>query len=512
MTSARRLLPQDHPQLGDAASTHWQTPATQQSNNNPGVHNTTLTWFDQTIDHFNWQAPFEGSNGTYKQRVFSYDKYYAPCDSSKPAPIFFYTGNEGPVELYVNSAGLMWENAAEFGALIVFAEHRYYGESMPLGPDSLANSTTLRFLSVEQALADYANLLVTLRNDLAAKHSCISSASDIDVISFGGSYGGMLSFYFRLHYPYLVTGAIAASAPVLFYEDMQPTLNTEPYWAVVTADASPAGGSAPACADNVRRSWDFMYESAKTEQGRAQLSQTFRLCAPLTSAADAVLLEIFLLNAWDTLAMGDYPYPDNYLTVGGPYLPAFPVREACQSMAAPNLTGWALLEAHNNATGVFNNATLNVKCYDLPTNIYDDGEWDFQVCTETLPEETFFSRGGADDMFYSFAYNITRTTEHCEAKYGISPRPSWMRKRTGNLRELQRAAPKNIVLSNGRLDPWSAGGITEKDIWPGAVAILIDESAHHLDLFFSNPEDPPSVTAARKLEVEQIRQWLTPSE
>lgn len=40
------------------------------------------------------------------------------------------------MSLYVGATGLMWENAPDFNALLVFAEHRFYGESLPFGaPD-----------------------------------------------------------------------------------------------------------------------------------------------------------------------------------------------------------------------------------------------------------------------------------------------------------------------------------------------------------------------------------------
>lgn len=57
---------------------------------------------------------------------------------------------------YVQHTGLMWENAKQFGAMVVFAEHRYYGASQPLGNTSAQN---LQYLTHEQALADYATLV-----------------------------------------------------------------------------------------------------------------------------------------------------------------------------------------------------------------------------------------------------------------------------------------------------------------------------------------------------------------
>ena len=50
------------------------------------------------------------------------------------ALLLFYFGNEDNVELYVNHTGLMWEAARPLGAALVFAEHRYYGQSKPFAP------------------------------------------------------------------------------------------------------------------------------------------------------------------------------------------------------------------------------------------------------------------------------------------------------------------------------------------------------------------------------------------
>ncbi|KAA8550274.1 hypothetical protein F0562_001958 [Nyssa sinensis] len=105
--------------------------------------------------------------------------------------------------------------------------HRYYGDSMPFGSEyeAFQNASTLGFFSSTQALADYAQLITDLKRNL--------SAENCPTIAVGGSYGGMLASWFRLKYPHISCGALASSAPILYFDDITPQNG---YPVVVTKD------------------------------------------------------------------------------------------------------------------------------------------------------------------------------------------------------------------------------------------------------------------------------------
>ena len=170
----------------------------------PSSANCTWLRFNQSLDHFSPGLPAGGA--FMAQRYCLYAGFWGGTGS----PILFYTGNESPVEVYVNNTGLMWELGQKLGALLVFAEHRYFGQSWPLGPGGVPLKGVrdcLAFLSSAQALADYATLVGHLRHTYPG-------ATQSRVVAFGGSYGGMLAAWLRIKYPGAVAGAIAASAPI----------------------------------------------------------------------------------------------------------------------------------------------------------------------------------------------------------------------------------------------------------------------------------------------------------
>jgi lysosomal Pro-X carboxypeptidase len=259
----------------------------------PGVANCTLNFFEQTIDHFSFATPPTGAQ-TYQQRFFTYDAYWR---KDPTGCVFFYNGNEADVTLYVEHTGLMWENAQALGCRLVFAEHRYYGASMPFGD---ATPLYPSYMTHEQAAADYATLALAL-----AQNATAAGVPAQPFILFGGSYGGMLAGWLRSKYPAVFAGAIAASAPLAFFAGTTPAFVNQTYWQVVTSDAQQVHGAAPACAANVRAAFAAIYAAAQTPAGLANLSATFQLCTPLQTARDADQMAVTLhLNAWDTMAMG----------------------------------------------------------------------------------------------------------------------------------------------------------------------------------------------------------------
>lgn len=123
--------------------------------------------------------------------------------------------------------------------ILVFAEHRYYGKSLPFGDHSWDSPAHSGYLTSEQALADYAQLLVEVINKKMRP-----------VVAFGGSYGGMLAAWFRMKYPHLVLGAIAASAPILQFESDCNRFN------MILSSVFTA--SHKNCSRNIRQSWDAL--------------------------------------------------------------------------------------------------------------------------------------------------------------------------------------------------------------------------------------------------------------
>lgn len=102
-------------------------------------------------------------------------------------------------------------------------EHRYYGQT--LIPSSHSTSD-YSYLTIEQALADFSEVLTFLRRDPSLGYSEDNYLNNLNyplslrgarTFLFGGSYGGQLVAFHRLKYPHLSDGGIMSSAPVDFY-------------------------------------------------------------------------------------------------------------------------------------------------------------------------------------------------------------------------------------------------------------------------------------------------------
>uniref|UniRef100_A0A8C2RI88 Lysosomal Pro-X carboxypeptidase n=1 Tax=Capra hircus TaxID=9925 RepID=A0A8C2RI88_CAPHI len=389
---------------------------------------------------------------------------------------------------YIQQKGFMWDIAEEMKAMLVFAEHRYYGESLPFGADSFSDSRHLNFLTTEQALADFAKLIKYLKRT-------IPGARNQPVIALGGSYGGMLAAWFRMKYPHLVVGALASSAPIWQFNDLVPC---DVFMKIVTTDFSQSG---PNCSESIRRSWDAINRLAKKGPGLRWLSEALHLCTPLTKLQDVQHLKDWIAETWVNLAMVDYPYESNFLQP----LPAWPVKVVCQYFKYSNVPDTLMLRNIFQALNVYYNYSGQAKCLNVSetaTSSLGVQGWSYQACTEMVMPTC---SDGVDDMFEPHSWNMKEYSDDCFKQWGVRPRPSWIPTMYGGKNI---SSHTNIIFSNGELDPWSGGGVT-KDITDTLLAIVIPNGAHHLDLRASNALDPVSVQLTRSLEVKYMKQWVT---
>ncbi|KAK7839183.1 lysosomal pro-x carboxypeptidase [Quercus suber] len=208
------------PRLGTQRRTTQHEPQTISSTSN--LEDLKTYYYTQTLDHFNYRPD---SYTTFKQRYVINSKYWGGANAS--APIFTYLGAEESLDDDLPIIGFLSDNAPRFKALQVYIEHRYYGKSVPFGSMKAAmkNESTRGYFNSVQAIADYAAVLLHVKKKLSAENS--------PVIVIGGSYGGMLASWFRLKYPHIALGAVASSAPILYFDTIAPQAG---YYSVVTKD------------------------------------------------------------------------------------------------------------------------------------------------------------------------------------------------------------------------------------------------------------------------------------
>jgi len=157
----------------------------------------TQFWFDQLIDHFNPE-----DTRTFKQKYYVTDQFW----DSETGPVILYICGEGPCSGVPEKKLFISTLAEENKALVLSLEHRFYGVSQPFKNLSTEN---LRYLTVDQALSDLANFIHWVKTN-----STLKVGENRKWLTYGGSYPGALSAWFRYKYPHLTTGAVASSAVI----------------------------------------------------------------------------------------------------------------------------------------------------------------------------------------------------------------------------------------------------------------------------------------------------------
>eukprot|EP00825_Cyclidium_porcatum_P018766 TRINITY_DN2135_c0_g1_i3.p1 TRINITY_DN2135_c0_g1~~TRINITY_DN2135_c0_g1_i3.p1 ORF type:complete len:442 (+),score=68.37 TRINITY_DN2135_c0_g1_i3:540-1865(+) len=411
---------------------------------------------------------------------------------------YYNKGNEGPVEMYYNNSGFFNEDlASHFGALIVYMEHRYFGDSWPFGDEQTSFlPQNAVYLTSLQALYDY----VTFLNFIRKVYNC--PRETCSVIVTGGSYGAMLASWFRLKFPNVVDGAYAASAPIVQFQNRQG-LDFEVYSAVATGNYIKYNANIK-IKDAYNRLQRIQQSGNKMDY--EMLSKAINTCDPVNSSDDVELIADWMDNAYQYMAMTNYPYDTDFLM----HLPPWPANNSCNPFE--NITSTSadfdLFNAVRYSCEIYYNYDKIYTCNNISSispSTNDMSGWDVLACADlAMP----ISSDGVRDMFRNIQWDPVAYNQECQSQFELWPDLSWVLNFYGGIIDEDFSFASNIFFTNGMLDPWSAGGVYLTNSSLNVGHILMPASAHHLDLRLPNAADPSYVVNGRAEVFQYIQLWL----
>ncbi|XP_068729188.1 putative serine protease K12H4.7 [Montipora capricornis] len=444
-------------------------------------------WFTQRLDHFD-----DSNTHTWQQRYFYNDSFYNNFDG----PVFVMIGGEGEANPIWLTVGDMMKNAQVFGAFTFLLEHRFYGKSRPTSDMSDAS---LRYLNSEQAIAD----LAVFRVVMSKKFNLTSNKW----ISFGGSYSGSLSAWFRLKYPHLVDAAVATSAPVF------AKLNFQEYMDVVTASLGTTG---PDCTKNVANATDRLHSLLSSQEGADQLTELFLLCEPLDKDnVDDVAT--FAMDLSGNFA-GVVQYNKDNRAFEGAVGTNITIKTLCDIMNDDDIGEPLARYAKINTLilQTYGSSCLDSSYKSMITSLQNTSwsssaseggrQWTYQTCTEF----GFYQTSDSDTQPFGKLFPLKFFIQQCMDIFGPQFNATNIQNgvdQTNTNYGGYEISSSKIIFPNGSIDPWHALGIL-KDASSTEHAIYIEGTAHCANMYPASPSDIPQLVEARQAIQDQIKSWL----
>ena len=398
--------------------------------------------------------------------------------------MLFHCGAETTVLSSATATNLSLAHyASKINGLVVSAEHRYFGESLPFGNDSYTRDN-IRFLRVEQTLRDYVTIIQHVQETMKL------SALD-GVVVFGGSYGGFLSYLMRVHYPTVVNGSIATAAATCSYGDVPDDTwyslvsDTYQHYEVVVGD------DVLHCGEEVRLGFDHIYKCIFNNTCAASLKDQLNLCQSVASISDGFLLIYYAKYAFSAAVQFNYPY--RWL----PFRVANPLFAICQ----PSLPifrarlGMELLYNASHTTPCF---TFN---YTSNSQVgIEEKPFQYVTCTD-FPQPI----GGVGIFSIPQPVNFTRVANSCQTRWGIKPSLDWWK---SFVQEPLLKSGSNIAFVNGGYDP-VRGYSPYRDLTSTIRVFNVPRMAHVQDLLYPARADSADVNRVRDSQLMLIRQWVS---
>ncbi|GAM18064.1 hypothetical protein SAMD00019534_012390 [Acytostelium subglobosum LB1] len=427
-------------------------------------------WFTQRLDHFN-----QANQGTFQQRYVINDQYW-----DGTGPVFMMINGEGPMDLGTVTGMKFVQWAETFKALIISLEHRYYGASFAT-PD--LSTENLAYLSSQQALGDNA----VFRQFIAAEYNVPASSK---WVSFGGSYSGALTSWFRLKYPALVDLTIASSAPVNAVVDFYQYLE-------VVQNSLLATTNGQQCVNNIAAATQKIQGMLQQQGGLQSVSNMFKLVPALQTQNDVA-------NFMQSLA-GNFMGVVQYNLEG----PGPSTTSLCQTMtnnandALTNyLAVWNTFADNESSDVTYQTMIEEMLNVTNDENAIGGRMWFYQTCTEF----GYYQTSDSSNQPFGDLFPIQFATQQCDDVFNFTflPNVNWTHTTYGDLNPVN----SNILYVNGDIDPWHSLGIYTNPTTSPSPSLLIHGTAHCADMMIPNSYSPSTLVPAQKTIESYLQKWL----